>query len=61
MGQVVPDAMDGRVWTEVMQPQFLKKHPVAVKPVPGFLLDRAPVQHLTPEQKERLRALPYIQ
>ncbi len=61
MGQVVPDAMDGRVWTEVMKPDFLNKHPVSRKSVPGFLLDRAPAQVLTPEQKERLRALPYIQ
>jgi predicted AlkP superfamily phosphohydrolase/phosphomutase len=61
MGQVLPEQMDGRVWNEVIKADFLKKHPVTRKEVPGFLLDRAPVENLTPEQKEQMRALPYIQ
>jgi hypothetical protein len=59
-GETVPDQMDGRALTEVLTPGFLAAHPVRVGPVEGFLFDREE-RELTPEEKEKLRALPYIQ
>ncbi len=61
MNQIVPDQMDGRVLDEVLNPAFLKAHPPQVKPVDGFLLDRLPPEHLTDQEKEAMRALPYLQ
>ena len=61
MGEPIPDAMDGRVLTETVCPEFLDSHPVVVQEIEGFLLDRLPPSNLTPEEKEKLKALPYIQ
>ena len=61
MHQTVPDEMDGRVLEEVFDPDFLTAHPVVKGPVEGFLLDRLPPSKLSPEEKERLKALPYLQ
>ncbi len=61
MNQTIPDAMDGRVMNEVIDSGFLKQHPPKVKPVEGFLFDRAAPVKLSPEDKERMRALPYLQ
>lgn len=60
MGQVIPKEMDGRVLKEVIRPDFLAKHPPRIEEVEGFLLDRLPPSTLTPEERERMKALPYI-
>jgi predicted AlkP superfamily phosphohydrolase/phosphomutase len=61
MAQTVPDEMDGRVLEEVLRPEFLAGNPVRRERVEGFLLDRLPPSKLSPEEKERLQALPYLQ
>jgi predicted AlkP superfamily phosphohydrolase/phosphomutase len=61
MQQTVPDAMDGRVLTETITPEFLAAHPVDIREVEGFLLDRLPPSELSPEDLEKFRALPYLQ
>lgn len=60
MGEVIPKEMDGRVLDEVIRPDFLAKHPPRIEDVEGFLLDRLPPSTLTPEERERMKALPYI-
>ena len=61
MAELVPDEMDGRVLEEVIAPDFLSEHPLRVGPVEGFLLDPLPPSKLTPEEREKLYALPYLQ
>jgi predicted AlkP superfamily phosphohydrolase/phosphomutase len=61
MEQVVPDAMDGRVLSEALDAEWLAAHPPRVEPVEGFLLERDAPTELSPEEIERLRAVPYIQ
>ncbi|HET9233873.1 MAG TPA: alkaline phosphatase family protein, partial [Candidatus Eisenbacteria bacterium] len=61
MAEMVPEDMDGRVLEEVITPDFLSQHPVRVGPVEGFLLDALPPSKLTPEEREKLKALPYLQ
>jgi hypothetical protein len=61
MQQMIPDDMDGRVLQEVIAPEFLKQHPPKIGHVEGFLLDRLPPSKLTPEEREKLKALPYLQ
>jgi len=58
--ETIPDQMDGRVLSEALQPGFLTVHPPRIGHVEGFLFDREERQ-LTPEEREKLRALPYIQ
>ena len=60
MDQPVPERMDGRPLKEGLTPDFLARHPIRVEPVEGFLLDRTASPELTPEEKERLQAVPYI-
>jgi hypothetical protein len=61
MQEVIPQAMDGRVLEEVISAEFAIEHPFLVQEVEGFLLDRPPPSTLTPEERERMKALPYIQ
>jgi predicted AlkP superfamily phosphohydrolase/phosphomutase len=61
MQEIIPDEMDGHVLGEVIAPDFLKQHPPRIQRVEGFLLDRLPPSTLTPEERERLKALPYLQ
>ncbi len=61
MRQPIPDDVDGRVLTEAMDPDFLAAHPPSVEPVEGFLLDRPPPSTLTDQEREALKAIPYIQ
>ncbi len=60
LAEMIPDQMDGRVWEEMFRPEFLESTPLRRGPVPGFLLDRSLTPELTPEQKARLQALPYL-
>jgi predicted AlkP superfamily phosphohydrolase/phosphomutase len=61
MDEVIPDEMDGRPLDEVFCSRFLAEHPARIEPVEGFLLDWLPSPELSEEERERLRALPYIQ
>jgi predicted AlkP superfamily phosphohydrolase/phosphomutase len=61
MQQIIPEEMDGRVLDEAILPDFLKQHPPQKGHVEGFLLDRLPPSTLTPEEREKLKALPYLQ
>ena len=61
MQQIIPEEMDGRVLTEVIASDFLKQHPPQTGHVEGFLLDRVPPSKLTPEEREKMKALPYLQ
>jgi len=61
MNEIVPDAVDGRVLTEAISPGFLDRHPIRIEPVEGFLLDPLPVAPLSEEERERMKALPYLQ
>lgn len=61
MREVIPQEMDGRPLEEAVCPGFLTENPPRIEPVEGFLLDRLPAPVLTEEERERLRALPYIQ
>ena len=61
MQQIIPDDMDGRVLQEAITPEFLTQHPPQTGHVEGFLLDRLPPSKLTPEEREKLKALPYLQ
>jgi predicted AlkP superfamily phosphohydrolase/phosphomutase len=60
MNQIIPDLMDGRVLEEAVCPEFLAAHPPRTEPVEGFLLDRLPPSKLSPEEREKMKALPYI-
>lgn len=61
MQETIPKAMDGRILTEAVSPEFLAAHPADVEEVEGFLLDRVPDSELSPEELEKFRALPYLQ
>ena len=61
MQQIIPDDMDGRVLQEAITQEFLTQHPPQTGHVEGFLLDRLPPSKLTPEEREKLKALPYLQ
>jgi predicted AlkP superfamily phosphohydrolase/phosphomutase len=61
MDEIVPDVMDGRILEEVVSPEFLARHPVRIEPVEGFLLDPLPPAPLTDEEREAMKAVPYLQ
>lgn len=61
MNQPIPDDMDGRVLEEVVCAEFLSAYPPRIEPVEGFLLDRAPPSNLSDADREKMKALPYIQ
>ena len=61
MRQPIPDDVDGRVLTEAIDPEFLPRIRPSVEPVEGFLLDRPPPSTLTDQEREALKAIPYIQ
>jgi predicted AlkP superfamily phosphohydrolase/phosphomutase len=60
MQESIPEAMDGRVLEEVLDPAFLAGHPIVIEKIEGFLLDRLPPSELSPEDRERYKAIPYI-
>jgi hypothetical protein len=61
MDEVIPDAADGRVLEEAVDPAFFTRHPVRVEPVEGFLLDPLPPAPLSEEERKRMTAIPYLQ
>jgi hypothetical protein len=68
LGLPVPRDMDGRVLTELLDPEFLARHPVKRIPSYETLIDRAALRSAAAagedsaeEKKEMLRSLGYIQ
>ncbi len=61
MSQPIPDDMDGRFLKEGFTKDFLAAHPARIEEVPGFLLDRPEPSKLTDEERQQLKAIPYIQ
>lgn len=59
MKQPVPGDMDGRVLTAVFDPEWLKRNPPRYSEGSQILTDR-PERQRTAEEKEQLRAVPYI-
>ena len=57
----LPDAMDGRVLEEAVTSGYWDPCAIRIEHVEGFMLDRLPPSTLTPEERERQRAVPYIQ
>jgi len=60
LGEIIPGEMDGRVLEETFDPEFLRLNPPRIGEVEGFLLDRAPPSELSPEDREKYKAIPYI-
>lgn len=59
MHQPVPGDMDGRVLSAVFRPAWLKKNPPRYSEGSRILTDR-PERKLSAEEREQLRAVPYI-